>query len=207
MNVELQEIMQFYNNGPTVQTDPLYLNRGNSILELCTKYEIKSVFDSGCKDMIWMRHIDFSQHGIEYIGGDISLPQVDRCREMFPNIKVLHHDCTSDPFPEVDMIISNDVTIHLSNVDKLRFLKNFVSSKVNYLLMSDSGIYDITHAGGNHDVDYKKFPMAHVHWSIDPWNFPEDLESISDYPDTKQLRLLRLWHRDQLTPVVQKIQL
>lgn len=200
MNTELQRIMETYNSLESGHTEPNYYQRPDKILNLSLKYNISSIFDSGCKDRTWIKNNSFAAHNIKYIGGEISLPQVNRCHVLFPDVTVIHHDCTTDPFPEVDMILSSDVAIHLSNVDKLKFIKNFINSGVEYLLMTDSGI----NSDNNRSPEYTEFPMAHVSWYQSPWNFPKELDSISDQLNDKRLKL---WHRDQLVPVIEKINL
>lgn len=200
MNKNLQGIMEKYNSNQSAHTEPAYFNRPAKILSICKKYNIKSIFDSGCKDRTWIKDNLFAENGIEYTGGDISLPQVERCWQLFPGINIIHHDCTSDLFPSVDMVLSSDVAIHLNNDDKLKFIENFISSNVPYLLVTDSG----NDSAKNIDTIYSEFPMAHINWQLEPWNFPAEIDSISDSDKFNDKRL-KLWHRDQILSVIEKI--
>jgi len=202
MNEALRIKVESYNKTPSTSLESGYIQRLPDLLNLFKKYNINSIFDSGCKDRHWTRHIDFTDNNINYIGGDISLFHVGRASVLFPNITVLHHDCTSDPIPHVDLVLSSDVMIHLSNEDKLKFLKNFISSNIRFLLVTDSGIS----GNGNLSPDYRdECPFAHVNWSKSPWNFPDALEVIVDNQQTD--RSLKLWHRDQLIDIIEKIDL
>lgn len=202
MNEVLRIKVESYNKTPSTSLESGYLERLSDLLDLFRKYNVNSVFDSGCKDRHWTRHIDFAGNNINYIGGDISLFHVGRASVLFPDITVLHHDCTSDPIPHVDLVLSSDVMIHLSNEDKLRFLKNFISSDIRFLLTTDSG----NMGKDNLSPDYRDLcPFAHVNWSAAPWYFPDALDSIADHEQTD--RSLKLWHRDQLVNIIEKIKL
>jgi hypothetical protein len=180
----------------------------NKLLSLLIKHNITSVFDSGCRNRSWIKDINFKENNIKYIGGDISINQVNYCKELYPSIDVIHHDCTTDIFPSVDLVLSSDVMIHLTNQDKLKFLKNFLISDVSYLLMTDSYVvyYDsLLKNSFNVDVSYNNgFPYAPVKWNFPPWNFPDEIDSISVFENDKRLKL---WNKNQLVDVINEIQL
>lgn len=211
MNKVLQFKVESYNNQKTTNLDPWYVYRTPKLESLFKKYNITSVFDSGCKDRPWIKLLNFADINVRYVGGDISTHMVALSKKLFPNLEIIHHDCTTDQFPDVDLILSSDVLIHLNNVDRLKFLQNFLSSNVEYLLMSDSGI----HLVDNYDADYNEVcPMAHVNWNLAPWNLPEHLEFIQDFnPEDTTMTLiprksgLKLWHRTQLVDAVEKVKL
>lgn len=194
----LQQLMETYNQRASEDVDPFYLERPAKLLSLFKKYNITSVFDSGCKDLHWMRYVDLKSCGINYIGGDISEHMVKLAKKLFTDKLIIHHDCTSDPLPDVDLLLSSDVMIHLNNIDRTKFLKNFCSSNIQYLLMTDSGNSVI-----NEDIVYgNEFPMSHVTWCKEPWNFPLPLDYIDDRPGDQRLRL---WNHEQLKPIVENL--
>lgn len=197
----LRILMETHNQRPSNYVEPLYLDRPPKLLALFQKYNITSVFDSGCKDRHWMRYLDYKSNNIKYIGGEISQFMVDISRGLFPDIEIVQHDATEDPFPGVDLLFSNDVMIHLNNADRLKFLKNFCNSNIRYLLMTDS-----CRTEPNQDIVYnenlQEFPFAHVTWSLAPWNFPPAIDSISDHPGDQRLKM---WTREQIKQAIDKL--
>jgi hypothetical protein len=97
----------------------------------------------------------------------------------------------------VDLIFSSDVVIHLNNADKLKFLRNFLDSKIEYLLVTHSG--DGVHVLENVDVDYTTpFPFQLVNWYLEPWKFPAEIDRLIDKPPVGQKRMC-LWTREQIS--------
>ena len=197
----LQTLMETHNQSSSVGCELVYLDRPKKLLTLFQKYHIASVFDSGCKDRHWMRHLDYTGNNIRYIGGEISQYMVDITKELFPEVEILQHDATEDRFPDVDLLFSSDVMIHLNNNDKLKFLKNFCSSNIKYLLMSDSGKTE-PNVDPVYREDFQEFPFAHVTWCLPPWNFPPALDSIGDPPGDQGLKL---WTREQVKQAIDKL--
>ena len=200
MNNQLSDLFAKYYNFHGVGNSPsTYFIWPDQLLSLFLKWDIKRFFDSGCRNRDWIKNNKFAENGITYLGGDISIPIVKMCNNLFPELKIIHHDATTDPFPDVDLIFSSDVMIHLNNRDKLRFLKNFKKSNIKYLLMThgDDNIQ-------NSDFEYSNtvFPFANVSWTNSPWNFPAELDSIDDWPGDKRLRL---WSKDQLSEIIDNL--
>jgi hypothetical protein len=191
--------METHNQNPSTTCEPVYLERPGKLLLLFKKYNITSVFDSGCKDLHWVRHFDFVENNIKYIGGEISQFMVDIAKNLFPNYEIIQHDGTTDSFPEVDLLLSSDVLIHLSSEDKIKFLKNFCASSIKYLLMTDSAWPE-----PNVDLIYREgiFPFENISWYKEPWNFPKAIDTISDYDNDERLKL---WDRDQIQQVLDKL--
>lgn len=167
----------------------------NRIVDLFERHEIHSIFDAGCNDCNWMKIV--SQY-VTYKGGDISLAMVAEVWRERPELDVIVHDVTTDPIPEVDLLFVRDVAIHLSNKDKRRLLKNWLSSSVPWLLITHTRNESIE----NVDIQYiaNKFPFAPVNWEIAPWNFPPPVDYIDEYQSGG--RCMSLWHRDQLKGIL-----
>jgi SAM-dependent methyltransferase len=202
MNPTLQQLFaKFYTrNLGASPTD--YYARNYKMLALFKKHNISSVFDSGCRDRDWIRLIDFKKENIEYIGADISPSMVEYCRQNFTNYEFLEHGCTTDQLPEVDLILSSDVMIHLNNQEKLKFLNNFVNSNSKYLLMTDDWqCYQNTEL----EFTANGFPFANINWALTPWNFPPALDFIND--DIYNNQRLKLWSHAQIEQAVSKIEL
>src|SRR5436190_12979436 len=72
----------------------------------------KSLLDAPCGDFNWMRYVDLGE--IEYIGADVVPELITRNRQTFErdgrSFFVL--DVTSDPLPEVDVIMCRDCLMH-----------------------------------------------------------------------------------------------
>lgn len=68
----LQQLMKTHNQTASKELDSVYLERPLKLLALFKKYNVTSMFDSGCKDLHWMRHLDFKNNNIQYISSEIS---------------------------------------------------------------------------------------------------------------------------------------
>ena len=197
MNLNLQKLFSKYYYNSTAWSSPKgYFNRPDSLIMLLQKYKITSMFDAGCGPRHWIANNKFAELGIRYLGGDITPANVNYCNQTWPDLDIQTHDMTTDPFPPVDLIFSSDVVIHLSNADKLKFLQNFLASESNYLLITHSG--DVPHVTENIDTDYNEsFPFQEVNWYLDPWNFPPELDCLTDNPPVGQKRMC-LWNKQQI---------
>lgn len=202
MNSALQKLFsQFYWAPTSLISPPEYFTRHEKLLKLFKQYEITSIFDSGCRTRDWISKIDFKKENIDYIGADISPNMVQYCKQHFVDYEFLEHDCTTDPLPQVDLILSSDVMIHLSNLDKLKFLNNFVDSNSKYLLMTDDPWHQ-----QNTELEFTNhgFPFANINWALEPWNFPKAIDYTNDSINDQRLKL---WTRAQIEQAVMNIKL
>jgi hypothetical protein len=155
---------------------------------LLKKHNIQSMFDAGCNDCSWMSTLI---DNLDYYGGDISQPMIIDLQNRHPNLKVSHHDVTTDPLPTVDLLFVKDVTIHLNNADKKKVIQNWLSSGIPWLM--------ITHDEFEDNLDFNSedgFPFAFVNWQREPWNFPTPTDVVHEVDSAG--RCMALWHRDQL---------
>ena len=197
MNSELQQLFTKFYNPQDQESEPM---RGSSSIEgtkkirdelwpLFERHGIRSMFDAGCNDCAWAQAID---DRIIYSGGDISAEIIADARKKFPNLNVKVFDVTTDTIPTVDLLFIRDVTIHLSNADKLRMLHNWLDSSVPWLLTTT----DPEHQKNLEiECDVNGFPWAGINWQLPPWNFPEPRDCIIEQVNGS--RRLALWHRDQ----------
>jgi len=163
--------------------------------DLFEKYNIHSMFDSGCNDCGWMNEL-IKTTQIDYQGGDISPAMIDHVRAVYPTLKVQTHDGTTDPYPLVDLLFVRDVTIHLNNLDKKKLLQNWIASNSPWLLVTHN--VEIKH---NVDFEYcDAFPFSEVNWETAPWNFPPPTHSAWEY--NVGGRSMSMWHRDQLRNIL-----
>lgn len=169
------------------------INLRNQLPELFEKYFIRKVFDAPCGDMNWMKEI-IKDVNITYIGGDIVKPLIERNKEEFSKnqkVSFVHIDLTQDKFPIADLMISRDFLFHLSYKDATKFLKNFVESKINFLLTT-------THINNN-KFQNKDIGTGGWRWMdllSHPYNFsPNPLLRILDGGGD---RYMCLWTRSQI---------
>ena len=200
MNLTLQKLFLKYYNSVDWKTPSGYFDRSDNLVALLKKYHITSIFDAGCGPRHWIANNKFAESNIRYLGGDITPFNVEYCNQKWPELDIQLHDMTTDAFPKVDLIFSNDVVIHLNNADKLKFLQNFLASGADYLLMTHSG--DTWNIIKNIDVEYnEEFPFQPVNWYLDPWNFPQELDCLTDNHPVGQKRMC-LWSKSQISSVL-----
>ena len=164
------------------------------ISNIFEKYNIKSMFDAGCNDCNWIKVL--TQY-VDYQGGDISLAMVADVWRKFPDLNVILHDATTDPFPDVDMLFVRDVAIHLNDQDKRKLWQNWYNSNIPWILITHN-LEELT----NSDFQYVEgtFPFSSANWNLAPWNFSEPTDLISEYGPGG--RSMALWHRDQFKGIL-----
>jgi len=102
-----------------------------SIPILLEKYKIKSILDIPCGDMTWMQFVDLE--GIDYIGADIVEELIYiNCKKF--KWKFTCMDIVSDRMPQMDLIVSRDCLVHLSQNDAMRAIDNVIQSRSTYFL-------------------------------------------------------------------------
>lgn len=196
---------------PGSMIQPLH-DRGSSSLQgtrhLCSqlpdlfaKYQISSMFDAGSNDGAWQLQT-IAQH-VNYMAGEHDAQVVEYAKKQYPDLDIRIHDMTCDPFPAVDLLFVRDANIHMNNFYKRQLLRNWLSSSISWLLITQ--IQDCLE-----NLDSNQIPgewyFAETNWHLDPWNFPEPLQRVEDLAvDTlidqnyKQIdRFMCLWHRDQI---------
>ena len=164
--------------------------------ELFVTHNIKSIFDAGCNDCGWMRHLIDSAK-VDYRGGDISLAMVADVWRRHPELDVQVHDATTDSFPAADLLFVRDVAIHLNNQDKQKLWQNWANSNIPWILITHN-----LEVSENFDFVYSEqlFPVSSANWNISPWNFPTPVDLVSEYDPGD--RSMGLWHRDQFKGIL-----
>lgn len=173
------------------------------------RYKVQSFLDAPCGDWFWMSHVDLGS--ITYIGGDISGELVDdvAARHSSDTVSFRHLDITSDPLPQVDMMMVRDGLFHLQHALKWAFYRNFLDAGTPHLLST------INHVKQNGDLKesgrWKPFnpmlapfnlptPLEMIH-ETDP-DLPDDWQAILERDDHKTHRSLGIWTRDQIATAV-----
>jgi hypothetical protein len=203
MNSQLQKLFSIIyspeqtdnlNNGASSVTNTSNLRI--RIGELFTTHHIKSIFDAGCNDCGWMRHLIDSTK-VDYRGGDISLAMVADVWRRHPELDVQVHDATTDSFPTADLLFVRDVAIHLNNQDKQKLWQNWANSNIPWILITHN-----LEVSENFDFEYSEqlFPFSSANWNISPWNFPAPVDLVSEYDPGD--RSMGLWHQDQFKGIL-----
>ena len=167
----------------------------DDMLKLFEQYNIKKLFDAGCNDCVWANAL--AQY-VDYSGGDISPSLIAEAWNWYPNLNVDIFDVTTDPIPSVDCVLLRDVAIHLVTADKKLAIKNWLTSGVPWILMTQMEDSD-QNTDGTYPTDLY---VSSINWCISPWNFPEPREKIVEVgygvTGNKPGRRLALWHRDDI---------
>lgn len=168
--------------------------------KLFAAYGVKRFADAPCGDFFWMQHVDLS--GIEYWGWEISKTLNDFNQQFATDTKHFAlGDITSDPLPDVDMLMVRDCLVHLTFDMRWAFFENFVASKIEWLLITSWVRPDnrwVYHNGGEKSFNMQAAPFsfgaprAFILETAD--TLPEGEESN---PESTH-RGMGLWHRDQI---------
>jgi len=143
---------------------------------LFKRYGIKSILDVPCGDWNWMQEVDLT--GIDYTGWDI-VPQVIKANQLaFPDYRFEVHDVFTDRIPKVDLVLSRDFLLHISNRDILAVIENIRISGSRWWLASN-------YPRGCPNVDITKLIGCRaVDLCREPYNLEEPVEFIQE-PWTK----------------------
>jgi hypothetical protein len=168
-------------------------NLRSGLPSVLAKYNITSMLDAGCGEHVWLREVDLGP--ISYIGADVVSNKIKVNRENFPLKSWIELDVTEDTLPDVDLMLCRVTASHFPFADIKKMLQNFVSSNIQYLLIStfpDMDTKDIS--------DYMDFNQMCV--AKDPFNFPEPLEVIDDSgPRIPYRSELHLFRRSDIEPL------
>lgn len=101
---------------------------------LCSELRISTLLDVPCGDFYWMSGVNLE--GVDYLGGDIVEPLIERNRERYEkdNVRFARMNLIADPIPTVDLVFCRDCLVHFSDADVAAALKNICSSGSSYLL-------------------------------------------------------------------------
>jgi len=147
---------------------------------LFKKFDIKSVFDGACGDFNWMKEV-VKETNVEYIGGDIvdEMIQDNRNRHQKGSVRFIVSDITTDPLPDVDLMIARQVLFHLSHKSLDNFFKNFERSNVKYLLTTSH----ISPQNFNYDIADGSFRYINIFEDPFKFRYRDVLYTIEDYID------------------------
>lgn len=105
--------------------------------KLLEEFKITKLLDAPCGDFNWMSHV-LKKKDINYLGADIVEDLIFKNKQKYENdkIKFTKLDIRLDELPDSDLMICRDCLFHFSYKDISQFFKNFLSSKIDYLLLT-----------------------------------------------------------------------
>lgn len=148
----------------------------------------RTMLDAPCGDFNWMKEVDLS--GIEYHGADIVPEMIAELQTKYPQHDFKVQDITTDPFPRVDFVLCRDVLFHLSNVDVVKVLHNFVMSGSEWLATSHFFQVD-----SMPDVQSDPTTFRLVNLTAAPFHFQPPDYLLKDCTPNYLRRWLGVWHR------------
>ena len=148
----------------------------------------KSMLDAPCGDFNWMKEVDLK--GIKYIGADIVPAMIGDLAVKYPKQQFTVLDITKDPFPKVDFVLCRDVLFHLSNIDIVKVLDNFVRSGSEWL--ATSHFFQQT---AMLDVESGPTTFRPVNLTLAPFFFEQPDYALKDCAPNFLRRWLGVWHR------------
>lgn len=176
-------------SGPSSTLARTY-NLRNSLPDLFEKLNVGVVFDAPCGDFNWMRSVISGLSNIRYIGADIVSELIDinvLKNQDLQQVSFVHMDITVDLLPNADLMICRDCLFHFSYSDAARFLVNFSSSKIDYLLTT-------THLNNNkfENKDIRTGDWRYMDLFLPPYAFNQDdvLYRIIDGGGDREMILL-----------------
>jgi hypothetical protein len=140
---------------------------------ILAEFNIKTMLDAPCGDFNWMREVRLNLE--QYIGVDIveELITENNRRYITQGREFFVHNIIEDSLPQVDLIFSRDVLIHLRDREIFRTLENFKRSGSKYLLTT-------TFPGRiNEDLEFNGM-FRPVDLQSAPFNLPEPIRLLSE---------------------------
>jgi hypothetical protein len=161
---------------------------------LLKKLEIASMLDIPCGDFNWMKKVDFTG---QYIGADIVEPIIASNQDRYgsPHRKFEVLNIISDKLPKVDLILTRDCLVHLSNQQILKALANIKASGAKYLLATT---YLWQSKEFNKNIKTGQWRRVNLHQ--EPFNlpYPEELIVEGNTWDDDRDKSLGLWKLDNV---------
>ena len=156
------------------------------------KLNIKVLFDAPCGDLNWMSTL-LPELNCKYIGADIVPQLVLDLNKRYGHLSDVSFevlDITSSNLPPADLMICRDCLFHLSYEDIAKFMKNFLKSKIKYL-MTTSHI----NSKGFTNRDITTGDWRWLDLFLPPFSFPHSYEmKIGDGRD----RHLYVWKKREI---------
>ncbi len=171
--------------------------------KILEKFKIKKLFDAACGDFNWMSQV-VKNLEINYLGADIVKELILINKKKYENhkIKFSHLDVRFDKLPDADLMLCRDCLFHFSDKDVFLFLKNFLSSNIDYLLLTSH--LNEEHIFENRDIITGDFRNIDIF--SEPFNFEKNyLYSFDDREDeTQNFKQMYLFSKLQIKNYIMK---
>ena len=162
--------------------------------QILSELNIKSIIDVPCGDFKWMELI-INNIEVKYTGADIVKDLINDLNIKYSNsnISFIQKNIIQDDLDYHDLLVIRDLFVHIPNRDIIKVIKNYIDSKIPYLLVSN--YYDLDRQI-NSDIHMGFF--RNVSLQSEPFNIKDDpIYKIDDStPFIK--RELCLWSRKQI---------
>lgn len=151
---------------------------------------INTLLDIGCGDFTWMQHVDLNQN---YVGVDVVDSVIEKNRQLFerPGRVFAVADATVDDLPDADAVMCREVLFHLSFEDINKLLKNLLSKKRSYLIITSD-----TRTLFNSDIPTGDFRPLNL--EARPLKFPPP-DRVIDDAAVSPGRIIGVWNTTNLT--------
>jgi hypothetical protein len=167
--------------------------------DLFSAFDVTTFVDAACGDWNWMQKVDLT--GMTYVGLDIveDIVTDNQARFSHPGVRFEVADITSDPLPAGDLLMARDCLFHLDNAMVWAFLRNFVASRIPFLLTTS---YEFP---VNRDIEngwFRELNLCAAPFDLGPpiRKVQEPEEWWTDFSD----RYLGVWKREQVQQALQK---
>ena len=130
-----------------------------AVEEVVSVFKIKSILDLACGDSTWMRNVPLEDRGVKrYTGADIST-RVIQANMNNPSIAIGNRnfivlDAVEDLLPPHELIISRDMSIHLSPHDNVKFLQNVAATEGMRFFLSTTNVHESNQVFSDTDAHY-----------------------------------------------------
>lgn len=154
-------------------------------------FKIVKILDLPCGDFNWMKYVDLD--GIDYIGGDI-VDDIVRGNKVYESdsIRFMKLDLIQDVLPSVDLILTRDCFVHLSNDLVQKAVENVKGSDVKYILTTTFTDIEI-------NVDIPTGLWRKINLQKPPYCFPAPVLLVPDSSSKAQSqKFLGLWRVQDL---------
>lgn len=165
------------------------------------EFNIKSILDAPCGDMMWMPKILEQMPELKYIGADIVPDLIEQNKKNLPQYDFRTLDICHDTLPHAELLLCRDCLCHLSNQSVKLFLHNFYNSNIPYLMASTYAYNSIGYDGKvwsqNEDIEDGGFRLINLF--AEPFNLPNETGCfINDTYKGHPERYLILWSHEQI---------
>lgn len=169
-----------------------------ALVPFLIKWKVKRFLDAPCGDWNWMKTVELPE-GMQYFGADIVPDLIAdlQARHARDGVSFAQMDITADPLPAVDMMMCRDTLFHLSTQDIWRFVDNFVSSDIPYLLTTH-----MPQVKENHDIVTGKHRPLNLEAA--PFCLAPPLDRFADFTPPRREKYMALWSREQLAEALKR---